>query len=674
MINLFINYYKVENKERQEELDFCVKKNISNPLVNKVYIFLDKNIDFYTTTPKKVHLINLDRPTYASIIKYINSKDEFKDSYNIISNTDLYFDHTISLLEKINMNNTCVVLNRWNLQNDGSSIFLETKGSQDVWIFKGKIKEKLKDKSNFYLGKRCCDNVFLNNLMEVGYRTVCPSYDIRAHHLHNVDFRTWEWGVDEVIGKHLYIDFCTVDELEEGKPVLNYYDTSTIANQESTNLFVNYYVSKNPARQKEIDECFKNNCQNPLIDKIYAFIGNDIPKIRSKKIILVKTEEQPTYCDFINYINTHSKLFNSYNIISNSDIYFDKTLSLIKEINMKNTCISLTRWNVKPNKELKFYNTRTSQDVWIFKGTINKSLEETTKFRLGQMCCDNVFANCLYESGYRTINPCYDIKALHLHNVEYRNWNAKDKNLGAHMYLYNDKLEDVKDKNSSYEIDRKLKTYLFVQFYNDPNPVRQKELLFCLEQNVNNPLIDIVYIFSEEKTIPSSLYNGDVQVIQVSKRQTFKDVMSFINSEEWFKDSYNIIINTDVFFDESLKLIEKVNFNKKVCVALTRHESNHTKKIIRFREEKYIGCSQDAWIFKGQIDVDLNSIDFYFGIPGCDNRLAYELDKKGYKLLNPCKDIIVYHYHSFRGPRLESKRIPQPYKMLELTRIGELQK
>ena len=132
--------------------------------------------------------------------------------------------------------------------------------------------------------------------------------------------------------------------------------------------------------------------------------------------------------------------------------------------------------------------------------------------------------------------------------------------------------------------------------------------------------------------------------------------------------------NGDIFFDDSLKLLDLIDFNKKVCVAITRHESNNTKKIIRFREEKYIGCSQDCWIFKGHISIDnIDLVDFNFGIPGCDNRLAYELDRNGYKILNPCKDIIIYHYHTVRGPSLESKRIPQPYKMLTLTRLGELQ-
>jgi len=677
MINLFINYYNLPNKERQEELDYCIRRNIDNSFIDHVYVFLDKKINFYTNSPEKVHLINVARPTYSVILSYINSRDCFKDSYNMISNTDIYFDQTISLIEKINMNNTCIVLNRWNIQKDRKcSVFLETKGSQDVWIFKGKINEKLIPISNFYLGKRCCDNVFLNNLRISGYRSVSPSYDIRAHHLHNVDFRTWQWGVNEIKGKHMYIDLCTIEDLEEGNPIIDYYDTNTLVKQSDIkkkviNLFINYYISKDSSRQIEIDECFRKNCENPIIDNIFVFTSGEMPKIESPKVIIINQEEQPTYGSFISYIN-NNEIFDSYNIISNSDIYFDDSLLLLETINMENTCVALTRWNVLPDGKLKFYNTKTSQDVWIFKGEIKKSLEETSNFKMGQMCCDNVFANSLYKSGYRTINPCYDIKVYHLHNVEFRTWNKENKNPGKRMYLYNCKLEDLQDNKSSYHVDKPIKTILFVQYYQDPNPVRQKELLFCLEENINNNLIDVVFIFSEEAQIPEFVYHGDAEVIKVQKRQTFKDIITFINSELQFKNSYNIIANSDIFFDDSLKLLDKVNFNEKTCIALTRHESNETKRIIRFREEKYIGCSQDVWIFKGYISMyNFDLVDFYFGIPGCDNRFAFELDRNKYKILNLCKDIIIYHHHQHRGPRSKEK-VQEPYKMLTLSRIGEL--
>jgi len=675
MINLFINYYTISNEERQEELDYCVQKNIDNILIDNIYIFLDKRIKIPFIS-SKIKLINLERPTYADIINYINSKKDFRDSYNIISNTDLYFDRTLLLLDRIDMKNTCVVLNRWNVNPDGSSKFLETKGSQDVWIFKGKIKQDLSDISNFYLGKRCCDNVFLNNLYLVDYRSISPSYDIKAFHLHNVDFRTWQWGIDEIPGKHMYINLCHIEDVLEGKSIMDYYDTTTEVDQKEIrkkiNLFINYYKSENKQRQEEIDKCLLKNHENPCIYRIYAFCDkNIIPKIVSEKIIYVNIE-RVTYSDFICYINSHIKFLNSYNIISNSDIYFDESILLLDKIDMENTCVSLTRWNVQRDGSLKFYKTKTSQDVWIFKGKIKIELENTCKFILGQQCCDNVFIHRLYTAGYRTINPCGDIKVYHLHNVNFRKWNYSNRNTGPHMYLYHCDLHEVtKDKplKSCYDIDRPIKTNLFINYYEDENKERQKELIFCLNENMNNRRIDVVTIFSETDNIPDFVPHGDVNIIKIG-RPTYESIVKYINDRPQYHDSYNIITNADIFFDNTLSILHKIDFkSKKTCLALSRHEVNK-KEVIKIPSQKFTKDSQDAWIFKGNIEIkDTSTVHFNFGVPGCDNRFAFELNKNGYNLINLCYDIKIYHYHLQR-PEKKGIVIPGPYTLVGASRRG----
>jgi hypothetical protein len=35
---------------------------------------------------------------------------------------------------------------------------------------------------------------------------------------------------------------------------------------------------------------------------------------------------------------------------------------------------------------------------------------------------------------------------------------------------------------------------LYTSFYEDKNPKRQKELLYCLKQNISNNLIDNIYL------------------------------------------------------------------------------------------------------------------------------------------------------------------------------------
>jgi hypothetical protein len=53
--------------------------------------------------------------------------------------------------------------------------------------------------------------------------------------------------------------------------------------------------------------------------------------------------------------------------------------------------------------------------------------------------------------------------------------------------------------------------------------------------------------------------------------------------------------------------------------------------------------SQDTWIFKNSIKS--GNYDIPLGIPGCDNRIAYELKEAGYEVINPSKTVKTYHYH-----------------------------
>lgn len=39
--NLFVNYYKSANSERQKEIEICLQKNLDNDLIDAVYIVRD---------------------------------------------------------------------------------------------------------------------------------------------------------------------------------------------------------------------------------------------------------------------------------------------------------------------------------------------------------------------------------------------------------------------------------------------------------------------------------------------------------------------------------------------------------------------------------------------------------------------------------------------------------
>jgi hypothetical protein len=53
-----------------------------------------------------------------------------------------------------------------------------------------------------------------------------------------------------------------------------------------------------------------------------------------------------------------------------------------------------------------------------------------------------------------------------------------------------------------------------------------------------------------------NLLNEKVEIISLNKWTTFNYIIDFINNSELFENSYNIIANTDMYFDETIKMSE----------------------------------------------------------------------------------------------------------------------
>lgn len=186
------------------------------------------------------------------------------------------------------------------------------------------------------------------------------------------------------------------------------------------NLYTSYFISEDKKRQSEIDLCLKKNIENDLIKTIYLIIEEpiefNIPKI---KTVLIKG--RPTYNVFFDLINQNTTE-NEWNIISNTDIYFDNTLHLLKKYS-KSYCLALTRYEVTQTG-IRFLNLKDSQDCWIFKGNIRKIEGD---FTLGTAGCDNAIANRIWKSGYQVINPSKSIKSYHVHTSQHRTYDVNAK-------------------------------------------------------------------------------------------------------------------------------------------------------------------------------------------------------------------------------------------------------
>ena len=179
-IHLYTIFYNEKDSLRKQELIRCVLLNAKNPFVGALTV-LNEGDALAAFAPGKIWDVHINkRPTYRVFFDLINKKTQ-PDDINIIANTDIYFDENIEVLKYIDLTNTCLALSRWDINGNGKPILYNHNDSQDVWIFKGEIKEV---KGDFPLGVPRCDNRILNELINAGYKVTNPAYSIKAYHLH----------------------------------------------------------------------------------------------------------------------------------------------------------------------------------------------------------------------------------------------------------------------------------------------------------------------------------------------------------------------------------------------------------------------------------------------------------------------------------------------------------
>ena len=208
-----------------------------------------------------------------------------------------------------------------------------------------------------------------------------------------------------------------------------------------------------------------------------------------------------------------------------------------------------------------------------------------------------------------------------------------------------------------------MKINLFTQHLESSNKERDSEYQICREKNKNNNYIDNFITIKQNGYLK---YN------------------SFFKMTESYPDDINILANSDIFFDDSISICR--NIRKNDCLAITRRELFIGPDYIEDSALTKIPSTmktdtQDVWIFKGRVRKSVYG-DISLGYPGCDNRIAWEIKNAGYKIMNPCEDIRIYHLHeegrlaciglgknSTNNKRSEKHRIRGNYLFLPICRM-----
>lgn len=194
MTCLFVSYYKATTPERQAEIDYCLKSNVANPHIDKVYVLCEQPLIEGLNHEKINHIPFDGKPTYEQFIYYINYFTS-PNNVNIIANADIIFDESLYQVYKLKEND-CWALSRWEMKADYTKHTQQIQSfgdSQDVWIFRGKIKKL--DKADFPLGMMGCDNRIAYEIKKAGYNITNPSRSVFTWHLHNSGVRGYSPSV-----------------------------------------------------------------------------------------------------------------------------------------------------------------------------------------------------------------------------------------------------------------------------------------------------------------------------------------------------------------------------------------------------------------------------------------------------------------------------------------------
>jgi hypothetical protein len=180
-------------------------------------------------------------------------------------------------------------------------------------------------------------------------------------------------------------------------------------------LFTTYYREADEIRRSELELCLLKNIRSSVFDKVYILSEADQLPFVDSRVTMIKVSTRPTFQKIVDTLNS---LVSDEDIVvvSNTDIYFDRSLQQARDIRV-NELWALTRYDVVNESQIQLYISYKSSDAWIFKG---KCRIKQADFYFGQLGCDNRFAALAYEYGYNIRNPCLTVVSYHVHGSAVR--------------------------------------------------------------------------------------------------------------------------------------------------------------------------------------------------------------------------------------------------------------
>lgn len=204
------------------------------------------------------------------------------------------------------------------------------------------------------------------------------------------------------------------------------------------NIVSSFFVSNtnqpelDDLRTAEISDCILKNVSLDFVEKIHLFVDN-IESLNyliqatkhTDKIVIIKVGKRPKYTDFYHYILHNLK--NNICMITNTDIYlYECDTNLIESLKHSKIAYAITRHEHDMSK-ITIDPYRGSHDSYIFNSKfINDTIiNEHTDFHQNILGIESHVIKNLHDQGFRMLNPCEQIKIVHLHKTNVRSYGCE---------------------------------------------------------------------------------------------------------------------------------------------------------------------------------------------------------------------------------------------------------
>lgn len=219
-MHILTEYHNSKSPDRNAEYVYCIKKNIENPTIDGIHLFVENDtvVDFVENQKKVTIIRKNQRPTYGEFIRY--AAEKLDSNICIIANTDIVISDGFETLSKEYLKDKFISLSRWDSAGKNISHY-DFAYSQDAWVFLSPISIP---NSDFNLGVLGCDNRIAYEAHSAGLDVRNPSGVLKTIHYHESNYRTYS-AHDTLKGKYLFV--YNTDNLDS-VPLKIICDPSTI--------------------------------------------------------------------------------------------------------------------------------------------------------------------------------------------------------------------------------------------------------------------------------------------------------------------------------------------------------------------------------------------------------------------------------------------------------------